>query len=202
MAFDFKIPATEGREADPDEAILFKALSHPLRFRMMMILGEREASPKELSEALEAGFHKTWEHVKRLEGWGLIELVDTDHKNGGEQHFYRARTLPVLDAEEWDRIPEFARKTTSAAIIRTGYREVTAAIEGGHFDSHPSRVVIRKPLLLDEEGMQEADAAGCAHLAAIEEAEAKSAARRIKTGEPATRVMSLVMTFPAAPSGS
>jgi DNA-binding transcriptional ArsR family regulator len=199
MTFDSKIRSADGVETDP-ESVLFKALSNPLRYRILAILGEREASPKELSEFLKEGFHKTWEHVRRLENWGLIELVDTDHKNGGEQHFYRACTLPVLDAEEWDKIPRYVRQTNSFCILQGLNREIKDSVTGGHFDSHPNRVLIRKPLLLDEEGFKEVDAASIRHLREMEKAEAASAARRIKSGERALRVIGVSLAFPAAPS--
>jgi DNA-binding transcriptional ArsR family regulator len=180
------------------EAKLFKALSHPLRYQLMMIFGEREASPKELAEVLGEGFHKTWEHVRLLEGWELIELVDTDRRRGGTQHFYRAKTLPVLDAEEWDRLPKFARETASTTIIRTVIREINASIEAGLFDEHPHRALLRKPVLVDEQGFRELDEAALENLAKVTEIEAKSAARRIESGEPARRVMSLTMAFETA----
>ncbi|MGV1047732.1 MAG: hypothetical protein ACOYD4_04285 [Solirubrobacterales bacterium] len=191
---------TTRRVADA-EAKLFKALSHPLRYQLMMVLGEREASPKELAEILGEGFHKTWEHVRLLEGWGLIELVDTDRRRGGTQHFYRAKSLPVLDAEEWERLPKFARETASTTIIRTVIREITASIEGGIFDEHPHRALLRKPALVDEQGFREIDESALAHLDKITEVEAESAARRIESGEPARRVMTLTMAFETAPPG-
>jgi DNA-binding transcriptional ArsR family regulator len=180
------------------EVTLFKALSNPLRYRLMMVLGEREASPKELAEILGEGFHKTWEHVRLLEEWGLIELVDTDQRRGGTQHFYRARTLPVLDADEWEKLPKYARETASGAIVRTSMREITASIAEGIFDDHPHRALLRKPTLVDEQGFREIDEAALEHLARVTEIEAASAARRIESGEPARRVMTLTMAFETA----
>jgi DNA-binding transcriptional ArsR family regulator len=196
-------PKTQRKDPDADAQVtLFKALSNPLRYRLMMILGEREASPKELAEVIGEGFHKTWEHVRLLEGWGLIELVDTDQRRGGTQHFYRAKTLPVLDAVEWAELPKFARETASAAIIRTIIGEISSSVEQGLFDSHRHRVVIRKPVLVDEQGFREIDEASIAHLDRVAEIEAKSAARRIESGETARRVMSLTMAFETAPPDS
>lgn len=193
---------SEKRVADA-EVTLFKALSNPLRYRLMMVLGEREASPKELAEILGEGFHKTWEHVRLLEDWGLIELVDTDQRRGGTQHFYRARTLPVLDADEWENLPKFARETASAAIVRTSIREITASIAEGIFDEHPHRALLRKPTLVDEQGFRELDEAALEHLTRVTEIEAASAARRIESGEPARRVMTLTLAFEtAAPDSS
>lgn len=181
------------------EATLFKALSHPLRYRLMMILGEREASPKELAELLGEGFHKTWEHTKLLEEWGLIELVDTDRRRGGTQHFYRAKTLPVLDAEEWENLPPFARETASAQILRTAMREIASSMAAGIFDAHPHRALLRKPVLADEQGFREIDESALEHLARCTEIEAQSAARRLKSGESARRVMTLTVAFETSP---
>lgn len=181
------------------EAKLFKALSHPLRYRLMLILGDREASPKELAEMLGEGFHKTWEHVRLLEDWGLIELVGTDQRRGGTQHFYKAKTFQVLDSSEWEQLPKFAREAASATIVRTVFREISASIQAGIFDEHPHRALLRKPALVDEQGFREIDESALAHLAKVTEVEAESAARRIESGEPSRRVMTLTMAFETAP---
>jgi DNA-binding transcriptional ArsR family regulator len=192
---------SQGSLAD-SQVTLFKALSNPLRYQVMMILGEREASPKELAEALGEGFHKTWEHVRLLEGWGLIELVDTDRRRGGTQHFYRAKTLPVLNAGEWAELPKLAREGGSAMIIRQIIGEISSSVGHGSFDSHPHRVLIRKPALVDEQGFREIDESAVEHLNRVTEIEAQSAARRIESGEPSHRVMTVTLAFETAPPES
>src|SRR5204862_7829579 len=53
-----------------------KAISHPLRVRILAMLQERTASPSQLSEWLGATLGTTAYHVRALHKLGLIELAD------------------------------------------------------------------------------------------------------------------------------
>jgi DNA-binding transcriptional ArsR family regulator len=201
MAFHAKTkPST--RPAEVDQPTLFKALSHPLRYRIMIVLGVREASPKELADELDEKFSLVYEHVTRLQETGLIELVDTDTRRGGTQHFYRARTLPILETEDWDKIPEYAQRVIRASILSEMFKDIEDSIKADVFESKPSSVLIRKPANLDDRGMEEVDESSVRHLQAIEDAEANSAARAIaKEGDSNElfRASCLVASFQAAP---
>ncbi|MDX6625120.1 MAG: hypothetical protein QOE56_109 [Solirubrobacterales bacterium] len=66
-----------------------------------MILGDREASPKELADILDEDFHRVYEQVRILNKSEFIELIRTDSRQGGTQHFYKATVRPVLVAVAW-----------------------------------------------------------------------------------------------------
>ena len=51
-----------------------KAMSHPLRVRILARLAERTASPNELAEWLDAPLGTVAYHVRTLRRLGLIEL--------------------------------------------------------------------------------------------------------------------------------
>jgi DNA-binding transcriptional ArsR family regulator len=96
-------------ETNPDaiDQRMVRALSHPLRVRILEILSERVASPNDLSAELG------------------VELVDTAQRRGATEHFYRAaaRTglswIPLdLDERGWDEV---------ASIIDQTQRRVRAA---------------------------------------------------------------------------
>jgi DNA-binding transcriptional ArsR family regulator len=198
MTINPKIEPTSRGKAIP-RPVLHKALSHPTRYRIMMVLGEREASPKELSEELEEDFLRVAEHVRQLRDWDLIELVDTDRRRGGKQHFYRARTLPLLGTDEWSELPPYARKTISGPIIEEIGREISESMAADLFDSTPNRVLIRKPLWLDEEGEKEVDDSAVRHLRACELAEARSSARALEKGTTRRRSVMALLAFLIAP---
>jgi DNA-binding transcriptional ArsR family regulator len=71
-----------------------KALSHPLRARILDVLREREASPRELAEELDAPLGVTAYHVRRLADLGLIALVRETHRRGSIEHHYLAAESP------------------------------------------------------------------------------------------------------------
>jgi DNA-binding transcriptional ArsR family regulator len=72
-----------------DDPRYVKALSHPLRVRILALLQERTASPRELAEWLDATLGTVSYHVRTLHDFGLIELVRTTQVRGAIAHHYR-----------------------------------------------------------------------------------------------------------------
>ena len=177
---------------------LAKAFSNELRFRILMALGEREASPKELAEGLGADLRRVDEQIKHLEGSGLVELVDTDVRNGGTQHFYRALARPFLNAAEWGRLPPAVKESITHAVAQTVVDNMREAIESGDFDANPNRALLQMPLIVDEQGYKDADASALQHLGRLKEIAAESAARLVVNGEPGILVKSATIIHNAA----
>lgn len=195
-------PPRDQSPAATTNAALFKALSHPLRYRIMMILGDHEASPRELAELLDEDFHRVYEQVRILNKSNFIELVGTDSKHGGTMHFYKATVRPVLDAEAWERFPRLAREIASVSIARRIVGDLIASIRAGIFDRRPHRALLRKPIVVDEQGFKEADESALRHLAELTEIEARSAARLIEHGEEGINVATATLVFESARSDS
>src|SRR5215213_8296702 len=93
-----------------DDPRYVRALSHPLRVRILAMLQERTASPSQLSEWLGATLGTTAYHVRSLHQLGLIELADEyARKSAAEGGFDRAeahlsRTSIKLDAKGWEQL--------------------------------------------------------------------------------------------------
>jgi DNA-binding transcriptional ArsR family regulator len=193
-------PLQDSTPAATTNAALFKALSHPLRYRIMMVLGDREASPRELAELLDEDFHRVYEQVRILGKSNFIELVGTDSRHGGTMHFYKATVRPVLDAEAWERFPRLAREIASVSIARRIVGDLIASIRAGIFDRRPHRALLRKPLVVDEQGFREADESALRHLAELTEIEARSAARLVERDEEGIKVATATLVFESARS--
>lgn len=131
---------------------LFKALGHPTRYGILMIAGEREVSPTELSELLELPFQHVYRQVRVLESDGLLELVDTDTRMGGEQHYFRAVVRPIIDTAAWDQLPLLAREATTAVNCGVIIGEISASVDARRFDAHPNRSIVRRPVRVDGDG--------------------------------------------------
>jgi len=58
------------------------------------VLREREASPRELAEELEAPLGVTAYHVRRLVDLGLVALVRETRRRGSIEHHYLAAEPP------------------------------------------------------------------------------------------------------------
>jgi DNA-binding transcriptional ArsR family regulator len=194
-----KDPASKG--ALEQQALLHKVLADPLRARILMVLGDREASPKELAEILDEDFQQVCYRVRVLKEKGFVELVDEDSRNGGVQHFYKASARPRLDADEWEQLPQLARKTNSATALQAVVRDVWQAMASGDFDAHRHRVLIRKPMVVDEQGMRELDESALRYLDEQERIEAESATRRIESKERGIPVRAITIVHPTANSG-
>jgi DNA-binding transcriptional ArsR family regulator len=188
-------------KAASQQAPLYKLLSNPLRTRIIMALASREASPKELAEMLDEDFQRICNQVRYLKRNGFIELVDEDRRKGGVQHFYKAVIRPRLEADEWELMPEFARRSNSALVLEQIVSDLRAALLGGDFDAHRHRALLQKPMVVDEQGMRELDESALRHLDEQERIEEESASRRVASGERGIPVKAVTIIHPAANSG-
>lgn len=67
-----------------------KALSDPLRTRILRILADREATNQQLADAVEEPQAKVLHHVRALLDAELIRLVDQRIRGGNVEKYYRA----------------------------------------------------------------------------------------------------------------
>src|SRR3954454_8746655 len=77
-----------------DDPRYVKAMSHPLRIRILALLTERTASPVELAEWLDASLGVVAYHVRTLHRFGMIDLVKETRVRGAVEHHYRAKVRP------------------------------------------------------------------------------------------------------------
>ena len=102
-----------------DDPRYVKALSHPLRVRILAILEERTASPVQLAEQLDASLGVVSYHVRTLERLGLIKLVRTNPVRGAVEHHYRANPRPTISDEGWAaRPPSPSRRSSRRSCSR------------------------------------------------------------------------------------
>lgn len=136
-----------------DESLL-RAISHPLRHRLLGMLDGRTASPNQLSRELDLPLGRVSYHIRLLNDLGAIELVRTEPRRGALEHFYRAVTTVWFSEADWQKLPRSARRGILGQNLQHIFGSVTAAADAGGFDS-PSSVVLRAPLELDEQGANE-----------------------------------------------
>ena len=138
-----------GRQLDER---LAKALSHPLRQRILRQLNEAGVrSPNELSRELGDPLGNVSYHVRILRELDCVELVRTEQRRGALEHYYRATTEPWLDDEQWARLPAAFRRKTLGRTLAEILEGASAASRETGFD-HPEATVSRVELELDEQG--------------------------------------------------
>jgi DNA-binding transcriptional ArsR family regulator len=134
---------------------LAKALSHPMRARILTILNERVASPNEIAEMIGERLPNVSYHVRALLELGCIELVSTAQRRGAIEHYYRALTRPFFSARDWRRLPRSARTAITDVGLQLIWDDTAEAVKSDTFESRADRHLSRTPLQLDEEGWKE-----------------------------------------------
>jgi DNA-binding transcriptional ArsR family regulator len=148
-------PSVTGKVKDytPDQRVI-KALSHPLRFRILAVLNQKVASPSEIAEELDEPLGHVAYHTKILAENGAIEQVRTAPVRGALEHFYRAQIRPWFDDELSAQPPNSVRRALFGEILQYIWSDVVAASEHGGFDD-PRTHITRTHLDLDEEAYRE-----------------------------------------------
>ena len=108
-----------------DDPRYVKAMSHPLRVRILAILQERTASPVELAQVLEGTLGTVSYHVRTLERFGLIKLVRTTPVRGAVERGVSVSLVTgrmTTSAREFagilDEVPGLAHKLLSSMAGR------------------------------------------------------------------------------------
>jgi DNA-binding transcriptional ArsR family regulator len=175
-----------------------KALSHPLRVRILALLQERTASPRELAEWLGATLGTVSYHVRTLHEFGLIELVDTTQVRGAIAHHYKARIRPRVDDEAWASAAPIVKQAAVGAALQTVDDYARASAAAGGFDRGEAQLS-RTNIRLDAKGWQQA-AKACekllAELGRIEEAAGRRLTKDGNTEEGADAAL-VVLLFEA-----
>jgi DNA-binding transcriptional ArsR family regulator len=144
--------ASQPHELDSN---IVKALSHPLRMRILTRLNEGVASPNEMAKEFQESLPLVSYHVRILRELDCIELVRTTPRRGAIEHHYRALTRPFLDDADWRQLPPSARKAVSNTVLNKALNDVRDAVAAGTFDDRADRHLSYTPLMLDEEAWQE-----------------------------------------------
>lgn len=140
------------KKKDGVEQIVAKAFAHPLRVEILIILNERVASPNLLAQELGQSLNLVAYHVRVLERYDCIELVDTKQRRGATEHFYRATRRQFLSDAEWSRMPEILRPAISGAMLKSVFQDIEEAVRSGTLDEVEDLHLSRTPMVVDKQG--------------------------------------------------
>src|ERR671932_822873 len=133
---------------------IMKALSHPLRVRMLTLLSQKVASPSELADELDEPLGNVSYHMRFLADLNMVQLVRTEPRRGAVEHYYQALEPPLISDDDWVQLPVALRRSLSDSTLSDIARELKGAAKAGGFDReniHVSRVA----LTLDDPGWDE-----------------------------------------------
>lgn len=140
------------KKKDGVEQIVAKAFAHPLRVQILIILNERVASPNLLAQELDQSLNLVAYHVRVLEKYDCIELVDTKQRRGATEHFYRATRRQFLTDSEWARMPEVLRPGIATAMLKSVFQDVEEAVSAGTLEEIDDVHLSRTPMVVDRQG--------------------------------------------------
>jgi DNA-binding transcriptional ArsR family regulator len=177
---------------------LAKALSHPMRTRILSILNEQVASPNEIAAMIDERLPNVSYHVRALQELGCIELVRTAQRRGAIEHYYRAVMRPFFSDRDWKRLPRSGRQAVTDVVLQMVWEDVSAAIRSGTFEDRSDRHLSRTPLTLDERGWTEVNQLLAKTLQQAEDISAKSAKRMSKADDAKVSTRLVMMHFESA----
>lgn len=115
---------------------LAKIFSHPLRAQLLALLNEQPGSPHDLMERLavqgtKQSLNLIAYHVRVLDRYNAIELVDTESIRGATKHIYAANRKMLIDGSDWLELPDEAQIGICANAIGEAVERAQAALEQG-----------------------------------------------------------------------
>src|SRR5919107_6456415 len=109
---------------DIDDPRLVKALAHPIRMKILNILDERTATPKELAETLGLPLENVSYHVRTLKDFGFIKLEKTRQVRGAVEHHYKIAARPRIGDKLWEATPSVVQEAIVDAHLELIVGEV------------------------------------------------------------------------------
>jgi DNA-binding transcriptional ArsR family regulator len=157
-----------------------RALTHPLRIRILGALEGRTASPSELSIELKSSLGVISYHVRRLTMLGFIKLVDSVPRRGAIEHFYTTVKRPRITDSAWASMPSIVKQATVTPRLDQIGAEAYEAVADGGFDA-PETHLTRSPVVVDDVGWKELAGKVEALTGEIQRIEAESKKRLAKS---------------------
>jgi len=138
-----------------------KAMSSPLRIRILAELNNRAMSPSQFFNECNIerqSLSTISKHFRKLVSYGYLEIVGTktgEARRGGVETFYRATQHSIFDEAIWPSIPDPIKKGLTAEVFRALSERVSKAFQAGTIDAREDRHFTWTGFLLDQPGWEE-----------------------------------------------
>jgi DNA-binding transcriptional ArsR family regulator len=134
------------------DARVAKAISHPLRVRIMVELDRGPMSPAEYVAQFGGNIENVAYHFRILIKCDCIRICGERPRRGAVEHFYEHTRHALFSEEEFSRLPTSIKSGFSASILSTFMDQAAEALLTDTLDSHDTRHLTWQRLKLDEEG--------------------------------------------------
>jgi DNA-binding transcriptional ArsR family regulator len=179
------------------EDVISFALAHPIRIEILMLLNEAVYTPNELAQIIGKSLHTVNYHVSELADDGAIELARTENVGNWTRHYYHAVKQPYVSEKEALEMTPQQRQVVAGVTLQCAMAEAMSALRAGDMVTDPSNVFLSwRWFNVDREGQGEMMKELIESWRRIQEIEARSAARRAGSGEPAVTMIATSLGFP------
>ena len=171
-----------------------RALAHPLRLRILAVLGDRTLTASQLASELESEPRNVTYHARKLERLGFV--TRTERARTGEVR-YRLVNSSHFPDQVWARTPTTAKRDVVGAGLLNLHAAAAAALAEGGFDREDMHFT-RTAMELDAEGWSQLSREMLGWLDRIDEIR-DCAAARLNEGAPRlTHATATMMLFETA----
>lgn len=175
-----------------------RAISHPIRIRLLAMLDEEPASPVILASKLGQPLGTIAYHVRTLYDLGLLKLVSTRQRRGATEHYYRTTARPTASVEAWEELDTISKQRLLTALIAKATDYATRSAAAGGFDAGEAHIST-DALKLDRLGWEQLAQEAKQWLARAQEIARESASRCAEDPGAMLAVGLTLMLFEALP---
>jgi DNA-binding transcriptional ArsR family regulator len=175
-----------------------RAISHPIRIRLLAMLDEEPASPVILASKLNQPLGTIAYHVRTLYDLGLLKLVSTRQRRGATEHYYKTTGHPVSSEEAWEGLDAISKQRLLTALIAKATDYATRSAAAGGFDAKEAHISTNS-LKLDQKGWDALAKESKKWLARVEQIEQEAAERLADDPDSGLNVGLTLMLFEALP---
>jgi DNA-binding transcriptional ArsR family regulator len=175
-----------------------RAISHPIRIRLLAMLDEEPASPVILASKLNQPLGTIAYHVRTLYDLGLLKLVSTRQRRGATEHYYKTTGHPASSEEAWEGLDAISKQRLLTALIAKATDYATRSAAAGGFDAKEAHIST-DALKLDRQGLEQLAQESKKWLARAREIERESIARVGADAASSLSVGLTLMLFEALP---
>jgi DNA-binding transcriptional ArsR family regulator len=188
--------AKKGQRGKSVEEVLSYAVGHRIRIEVLALLNEGVFAPDQIATIIDEPLSKVAHHISELMEGGAIELAKTEPARNATRHYYRAVEQPYVSAEEAAAMTPQQRQVIVGLILQSIMAESMSAFWARNMIDDPDHTMLSwRWFNVDREGQSEIIAELAASWERVREVEARSAARRLESGEDAVSVIVAMQGF-------
>jgi hypothetical protein len=135
-----------------------RALSHPLRVRILMTMNApvRKLSPSGFSEEADCSLGVASYHFRQLQKAGCIEITETVQRRGATEHIYLPVKKVMAWTREWELLGSAVKQNLAATALSGAVEVIGEAVDEGTFEALPDSILAWDVMQVDMKGWEKA----------------------------------------------